>query len=87
MKNAFLETDVEFLKKVEKILKKKETFVRAGTTVVAVIVKRDEIYCCNLGDSSAVMSRAGHAVVISKEHRLTQKKVCHLASTLRILMI
>jgi len=71
---ASLKVDTEFLSKVEQILEEKEELVKAGTTVVSVLIQGKMFYCSNLGDSGAIMSRNGRAVNLSVEHRPTQKK-------------
>ncbi|XP_063713545.1 probable protein phosphatase 2C T23F11.1 [Symsagittifera roscoffensis] len=41
----------------------------AGTTAIAILIKSGKMYCANVGDSRAVISYAGHAVPISRDHK------------------
>lgn len=40
-----------------------------GSTCVAVLIVGDRLHCANLGDSRAVMCRAGAAVALSEDHK------------------
>ncbi|KAJ8900722.1 hypothetical protein NDN08_000023 [Rhodosorus marinus] len=40
----------------------------AGTTLNSVVVVGNKLYCCNVGDSRAVMSRDGMALGLSQDH-------------------
>ncbi|XP_015119678.1 probable protein phosphatase 2C T23F11.1 isoform X1 [Diachasma alloeum] len=42
---------------------------RAGTTVIAVLIKDNILYCANAGDSRAVASVHGEAVSLSRDHK------------------
>ncbi len=40
-----------------------------GTTATVMLVRQDKIVVANIGDSRAVLSRAGQAIDLSTEHR------------------
>uniref|UniRef100_A0A7S0BMV6 PPM-type phosphatase domain-containing protein n=1 Tax=Rhodosorus marinus TaxID=101924 RepID=A0A7S0BMV6_9RHOD len=40
----------------------------AGTTLNSVVVVGDKLYCCNVGDSRAVLCRDGAAIGLSEDH-------------------
>jgi serine/threonine protein phosphatase PrpC len=68
IKNAFLAVDHEFLTIVSEKYERTKRLMADGTTVTAILLKGDTLYCCNLGDSECVMSKAGRPVVCSKIH-------------------
>jgi protein phosphatase 2C family protein 2/3 len=41
----------------------------AGTTALAAVVQGNTLYVANAGDSRAVLSRAGKAVQLSRDHK------------------
>eukprot|EP01128_Nolandella_sp_AFSM9_P002158 TRINITY_DN12546_c0_g1_i1.p1 TRINITY_DN12546_c0_g1~~TRINITY_DN12546_c0_g1_i1.p1 ORF type:complete len:299 (+),score=44.70 TRINITY_DN12546_c0_g1_i1:52-897(+) len=45
-----------------------------GTTVAAVLVTASTLYCCNLGDSRAVLSQRRQAVAMSVDHHCNHPK-------------
>jgi serine/threonine protein phosphatase PrpC len=40
-----------------------------GCTACAVLVTTDKIYCCNAGDSRAVLMRGSTAIGLSEDHK------------------
>ncbi|XP_045480306.1 probable protein phosphatase 2C T23F11.1 [Harmonia axyridis] len=67
MKKGFLEIDDAMA--LEESLKRE----RSGTTAITVLVKNDQIYCANVGDSRAVASIGGRAVPLSVDHKPNQE--------------
>ncbi|KAH0471233.1 MAG: uncharacterized protein KVP18_000694 [Porospora cf. gigantea A] len=43
--------------------------VSPGTTVIAAVIDRSQVIVCNLGDSRAALSRVGHTVGLSLDHK------------------
>ncbi|XP_060531981.1 probable protein phosphatase 2C T23F11.1 [Cylas formicarius] len=63
MREAFLELDQAMID--EDSLKSEES----GSTAVTIIIKGDQLYCANLGDSRAIASVNGKLEILSKDHK------------------
>lgn len=63
MKQAFLELDTVMLN--EESLKNEQS----GSTAVTIIIKENDLYCANVGDSRAVASIKGRAEPLSNDHK------------------
>jgi serine/threonine protein phosphatase PrpC len=59
---AFAMTDKRFLERAESV------GIYAGSTAIVAFVRNTTLWCANLGDSRAVMCRAGKAVPLSTDH-------------------
>ncbi|XP_044748427.1 probable protein phosphatase 2C T23F11.1 [Coccinella septempunctata] len=68
MRKGFLEIDDAMA------LEESLTRERSGTTAITVIVKNNQIYCANVGDSRAVASIGGKAVPLSNDHKPNKKE-------------
>ena len=62
--NTFLTVDKVFLAKC-----KEEGWPNVGSTVTTLLVVGNRAYCANCGDSRTVLSRAGKAIALSKDHK------------------
>lgn len=61
MRKAFLKVDSE--------VAKEDYSVDTGTTACVVLITPTHIYCSNAGDSRGCLSRDGHAVPLSDDHK------------------
>ncbi|KAK9878798.1 hypothetical protein WA026_003636 [Henosepilachna vigintioctopunctata] len=68
LKQGFLELDNAMAD--EESLKKEPS----GTTAVTVVIKDNQLYCANVGDSRAVASISGRAHPLSKDHKPCDKQ-------------
>ena len=59
MTEAFLACDQDFI----------ANHGSAGSTATTVLMLGQRAYCCNVGDSRTVLSRAGRAVALSNDHK------------------
>eukprot|EP00755_Sulcionema_specki_P036735 Sspe_Gene.22493::Locus_8573_Transcript_1_1_Confidence_1.000_Length_3755::g.22493::m.22493 len=68
LRDAFCKTHDAFLTIAE------ETFCDAGTTASVSLVLGSKLHVANVGDSGAVLCRAGQALVLSERHHVTNVK-------------
>ncbi|XP_014211190.2 probable protein phosphatase 2C T23F11.1 [Copidosoma floridanum] len=66
MRKGFLSLDKE--------METNESLKNTGSTVIAVLIKDNILYCANAGDSRAIASVAGVAVPLSHDHKPTLKE-------------
>jgi serine/threonine protein phosphatase PrpC len=59
MSEAFLACDADFI----------ANHGSAGSTATTVLMLGQRAYCCNVGDSRTVLSRAGRALALSSDHK------------------
>ena len=59
MCEAFLACDADFI----------ANHGSAGSTATTVLMLGQRAYCCNVGDSRTVLSRAGRALALSSDHK------------------
>ncbi len=62
IQNGYIKTDRDF-----QVVAVRDG-INAGTTAVTVIVREDELYIANVGDSEAVLCRNGMATLLSYSH-------------------
>lgn len=66
LKQSFPEVN----KQLEEYVHDKEVTLRnCGTTVVIVVISKNKLYVGNLGDTRAVLGRAGKAIRLSQDHK------------------
>ena len=63
MCEAFLACDADFI----------ANHGSAGSTATTVLMLGQRAYCCNVGDSRTVLSRAGRAIALSSDHKPTRE--------------
>jgi len=63
LETAFVDLDDEILAKAV------ERTIAGGSTANVVLVADDWLYCANLGDARAVLSRGGSAISLSTDHK------------------
>ena len=62
---AFRKLDMKYLKDYPDIARS------SGAVVVSVLIVGSTLYCINVGDSRAVLSREGEAIDLSLDHKVT----------------
>ena len=51
-----------------------EIAYKCGATACIVLVVGNKLYCANIGDARAVMSRGGKPISLSKDHKVTTRE-------------
>ena len=51
----------------------KERASKCGATAVIVLIIADRIFCANIGDARAILSRDGKAINLSRDHKVTRE--------------
>ncbi|DBA83228.1 TPA: hypothetical protein ACH3X2_006741 [Trebouxia sp. C0005] len=70
LKDCFHQADKQLLHWLQHDSGENEEEQSCGTTATVMLVRQDKIVVANIGDSRAVLSRAGQAIDLSTEHRL-----------------
>lgn len=64
---------------INESLKKTRTARQVGTCAVVALIENNNLTVANVGDSRAVLCRAGQAIALSQDHTITREREAFLA--------